>query len=192
MYCNVYTCVQLNVKPWRRSLTMGNQCSEMKATFRANPEAISTTISHSGNPQPPKLADHFQEGPTKVYILCKHNMTCVSCSCMSIRATVGNYLQGLCPSTVNRQLQGRSFIPQNQAILDRLEPYMTTNNWYHRTFSVRELNKYPKKDVATYWQCEDYPKVSLCMIMKHTLVTARTISEYKVFYTLQTIEQSVN
>ena len=29
---------------------------------------------------------------------------------------------------------------------------------YHRTFSQGELDRYPKKDVATYWQCEDYPK----------------------------------
>ena len=29
---------------------------------------------------------------------------------------------------------------------------------YHRTFSRGELGRYPKKDVATYWQCEDYPK----------------------------------
>ena len=29
---------------------------------------------------------------------------------------------------------------------------------YHRTFSPGELGRYPKKDVATYWQCEDYPK----------------------------------
>ncbi len=35
---------------------------------------------------------------------------------------------------------------------------MTTNNWYHRRFTLEELNKYPKKDIATYWQCEDYPK----------------------------------
>ena len=149
------------MKPWRRSLTMGNQCSEMKAAFRANPETISATISHSGNPQPPKLADHFQEGPTKVCILSKHN-TCKLFQYINQHYTSQLYcllLQGLCPSTVNKQLQGRSFVPQNQAILDRLEPYMTTNNWYHRTFSIRELSKYPKKDVATYWQCEDYPKV---------------------------------
>lgn len=35
---------------------------------------------------------------------------------------------------------------------------MTTNNWYHRTFGREELSCYPKKDIATYWQCEDYPK----------------------------------
>ena len=37
---------------------------------------------------------------------------------------------------------------------------MTTNNWYHRTFSKQEQSKghYPRKDVGTYWQCEDYPK----------------------------------
>ena len=68
------------------------------------------------------------------------------------------YLQELPPTAVNRQLQGKPFSPQNQAILFRNEPYMTTNDWYHRTFSKKELNEYPKKDVPTYWQCEDYPK----------------------------------
>ncbi|XP_064400587.1 stabilizer of axonemal microtubules 3-like [Halichondria panicea] len=124
------TINKLSVKPWRRPLVMGNQCSEMKGSYKAKPETISSIISHSGNPQPPMLADHFCEGPTK----------------------------GLHSSTVNKALQGRSFIPQNQAVLDRLEPYMTTNHWYHRTFSGGELKKYPKKDVATYWQCENYPK----------------------------------
>ena len=38
-------------------------------------------------------------------------------------------LQELTPSTVNRLAQGRPFVPQNQAVLDRNEPYMTTNNW---------------------------------------------------------------
>jgi len=121
---------KLNEKPWRRPLTMGYQCSEMKAQYMGQPEAISSVIPHSGNPQPPTLADHFSDGPTKE----------------------------LTPSTVNRLAQGRPFVPQNQAVLDRNEPYMTTNNWYHRTFSRGELGRYPKKDVATYWQCEDYPK----------------------------------
>ena len=68
------------------------------------------------------------------------------------------HFQDLPPTAVNQQLQGKPFIPQNQAILFRNEPYMTTNDWYHRTFSRKELNAYPKKDVPTYWQCEDYPK----------------------------------
>lgn len=124
------TINKLDAKPWRRPLTMGHQSSEMKDQFQARPEAISRVIPHSGNPQPPTLADHFTEGPTKELI----------------------------PSTVNREAKGRPFVPQNQAVLDRCEPYMTTNAWYHRTFSRRELGRYPKKDVATYWQCEDYPK----------------------------------
>ncbi len=57
---------QLNVKPWRRPLTMGHQCSEMKAEYRGRPEEIPSIIPHSGNPQPPKLADHCKDGPTKV------------------------------------------------------------------------------------------------------------------------------
>ncbi len=44
----------------------GNQCSEMRRVYRGVPETISRTISHSGNPQPPVLADHHTEGPTKV------------------------------------------------------------------------------------------------------------------------------
>ena len=35
---------------------------------------------------------------------------------------------------------------------------MTTNNWHHKKFSERELKRYPKKDAATYWLCENYPK----------------------------------
>ena len=57
---------QLDMKPWRRPLTMGHQQSEMRDQFQARPEAISRVIPHSGNPQPPTLADHFSEGPTKV------------------------------------------------------------------------------------------------------------------------------
>ena len=67
-------------------------------------------------------------------------------------------LQTLVPSTENPKGHGRSFIPQEQAVLFRNEPYMTSNNWYHRTFSKQELSGYPRRDAATYWQCEDYPK----------------------------------
>ena len=70
------------------------------------------------------------------------------------------FLQELSAATENIPLKGRQFIPRDQAVLDRLEPYMTTNNWYHRTFSKHELSRgqYPRKDVGTYWQCEEYPK----------------------------------
>ena len=64
------TTTQLNEKPWRRPLTMGHQQSEMTAQYTGEPEAISRVIPHSGNPQPPTLADHFVEGPTKVKLSC--------------------------------------------------------------------------------------------------------------------------
>lgn len=38
---------------------------------------------------------------------------------------------------------------------------MSTHQWFHQHFSPRELAGYPCKDVATYWQCEDYPKASV-------------------------------
>lgn len=124
------TVAKLAAKSCRRPLTMGNQCSEMKGQFRAEPEAISTVVATSANAQPPVLCDHFKDGPTKTLV----------------------------PSTTNLPTKGRAFVPQNQAVLDRLEPYMTSNRWFHRSFSKTELGRYPRKDVATYWQCEEYPK----------------------------------
>ena len=64
------TTTQLNEKPWRRPLTMGHQQSEMTAQYTGEPEAISRVVPHSGNPQPPTLADHFVDGPTKVKLSC--------------------------------------------------------------------------------------------------------------------------
>lgn len=61
-----HTHTQLTVKSWRKPLVMGNQCSEMKANYQGKTDTISNIISHAGNPQPPTLADHFVEGPTKV------------------------------------------------------------------------------------------------------------------------------
>ena len=60
---------QLTTKSCRRPLTMGNQSSEMKAQFRAQPEAISKVVATASNPQPPVLSDHLREGPTKVGML---------------------------------------------------------------------------------------------------------------------------
>ena len=54
-------------------------------------------------------------------------------------------------------MQGKSFTATDQAITHRHQPYLTTNHWYHRNFSKRELQNYPKKDAATYWSTEGYP-----------------------------------
>ena len=143
------TTTQLNEKPWRRPLTMGHQQSEMTAQYTGEPETISRVIPHSGNPQPPTLADHFVNGPTKVKLSCiftarLYHFTnivdailnyCIKLISLCIHGpsilhcTPPLCIQELTPSTVNRSVQGRRFVPQHQAVLDRNEPYMTTNNW---------------------------------------------------------------
>ncbi|KAL5503079.1 hypothetical protein EMCRGX_G009977 [Ephydatia muelleri] len=124
------TLEKLAAKPWRRPLTMAYQLSEMKAKYKGQVDLTSNLTPHPKQLQTATLADHFANGPTKTLV----------------------------PSTENPKGHGRSFIPQEQAVLFRNEPYMTSNNWYHRTFSKQELSGYPRRDAATYWQCEDYPK----------------------------------
>lgn len=124
------TVMNLEMKPWRRALTMGNQSSETHDRYKGKSDNIEALLSHPESLVHGSLTDHFKEGPTKE----------------------------LKPTTTISKLQGKNFKPEDQAILHRNEPYMTTNNWFHRTFTRKELNKYPKKDIVTYWQCEDYPK----------------------------------
>jgi hypothetical protein len=124
---------KLTMRPWSQSLTMGNQCTEMQDKFRGAP--VPDLLIHNQLIHPPDtvhrlLKDHYENGHTK----------------------------GLKPTTTNKSLQGQPFIPQDQAVLHRNQPYMTTNNWFHRTYGKGELGKYPKKDNATYWECENYPK----------------------------------
>ena len=42
--------------------------------------------------------------------------------------------------------------------MDLNDPYLTTTNKFHRRFTNKELDSYPRKDIATYWECEEYPK----------------------------------
>lgn len=43
-------------------------------------------------------------------------------------------------------------------MLNLNDTYLTTYGKYHRSFKPTELNDYPRKDVATYWDLEGYPK----------------------------------
>lgn len=42
--------------------------------------------------------------------------------------------------------------------MDLNDPYLTTTNKFHRRFTHKELDSYPRKDIATYWECEEFPK----------------------------------
>ena len=55
-------------------------------------------------------------------------------------------------------MRGRIFYPRDKAIMDLNDPYLTTNSKVHRPFTDKELDSYPRKDVATFWECEEYPK----------------------------------
>lgn len=57
--------LQLNEKPQRRALTMGNQTSETKAQFSSS--AVSDAdYPRERDQRPPQLAHHLEGGPTKV------------------------------------------------------------------------------------------------------------------------------
>ena len=66
--------------------------------------------------------------------------------------------QQVLPNTKNEKLRGRTFFPKDKAVMDLMDPYLTTNNKTHRRFTHQELDSFPRKDIATYWDCEEYPK----------------------------------
>ena len=66
--------------------------------------------------------------------------------------------QQLVPSTQNDKLRGRPFHVKDKGVLNLNDMYLTTTNKDHRAFKPKELNGYAKKDVPTYWECEEYPK----------------------------------
>lgn len=121
---------KLQVKPWRRPLTMGKQSSEMKSEYTARP-GVSMSRHFTSDLQPPRFRHHNNEGP----------------------------LKSLVPSTKNEELKGEKyFIPERGVLSYHSDIYLTTTQKDHRAFTKVELGKYPKKEYATFWECEDYPK----------------------------------
>lgn len=114
---------------YRKPLTMGNQCTETHEQFRAQP-GLSEPKEFVPNPQGFILSSHHSDGPSKQ----------------------------IAPTTTNEKLRGRPFYVRDKGVFDLNDPYLTTTNQHHRAFKPKELESYPKKNVATYWQCEDYPK----------------------------------
>jgi hypothetical protein len=120
---------RMSSKPWRRPLTMSNQMSETRAQFSGQPELISRVLPDN-DPQPPSLRDHFIDGVTKELV----------------------------PSTTVNRRVGQELSATTGGVLSCNQPYLTTNNRFHRRYSAPEQLGYARKDVATYWLCEDYPK----------------------------------
>lgn len=55
-------------------------------------------------------------------------------------------------------MAGRVFQPKDNEVLRNMDMYLTTNQDIHRFWNPDELNGIGKKDAATYWDLEDYPK----------------------------------
>ncbi|XP_046861470.1 uncharacterized protein LOC124454752 [Xenia sp. Carnegie-2017] len=120
----------LKVKPWRTPLTMGYQSSEMKHKYKGEPE-VTLETKFDRRFQPSVLHDHHLNGPCK----------------------------SLVRSTQNMDVSGHVFDPKDRGILSyHGDMYLTTTQHDHRAFNEEELNGYPKKNYATIWECEEYPK----------------------------------
>lgn len=117
---------------WRQPLTMGNQSSEMKAQYQNKKPEVKAEYNFDEvyHPQNFLLQDHHKEGPSKVGA----------------------------PATQNPKLQGKLFYVKDKGVLNLLDPYLSTTQRDHRFFTQGEQEAYPKKNVPTYWECEEYPK----------------------------------
>lgn len=114
----------------RLPLTMGYQTSEKSAKFvEKNPYAFTVQ-----NPAPLKgynLENHHSRGPSQQVI----------------------------GSTHNSAMSGHEYFVPDQGTFKLNDIYLTTVNKIHRKFTKHEQNGIAKKNCATYWDSENYPKV---------------------------------
>ncbi|XP_053308157.1 uncharacterized protein LOC128470312 [Spea bombifrons] len=106
-----------------------NRQSEMKAAYRGESGLPSLSEFHAG-PQPFSLEDHHNSGPS----------------------------QSIVASTENRALSGKPYYIRDKGVLALNDIYASTTTRDFRAFTAKELGSYPKKDVLTYWEAENYPK----------------------------------
>ena len=85
-------------------------------------------------------------------------------------------MQDLPPTTVNKSAEGRPVVPSQGGMMDRLEPYLTTNHCFHRYFPPEERRGYPRSDAATYWICQNYPKVCILQLKVMVYLDCQCIS----------------
>ncbi|XP_072444303.1 stabilizer of axonemal microtubules 3 [Chiloscyllium punctatum] len=120
---------KLSRRDWRTPLNMVNQTSEMKDKYTGRlPQTLDTAFK--AGPQPFNLANHHTNGPSKNIIA----------------------------STENPALAGKEYYVRDKDVLRLNDIYLTTTNKDFRAFKKEELEGFPKKDIPTYWEMEDYPK----------------------------------
>jgi hypothetical protein len=124
---------KLENRRWRPELTMGNEESEMKARYKgatSTPGVDFQDVSRIA-PQGFLLDNHHKDGPSKV----------------------GG------GSSENPALAAQEFFVNDQGILRELDPYISTTQKDHRRFLPDEQRDgYARKNQATYWACDEYPK----------------------------------
>ncbi|XP_041425558.1 uncharacterized protein LOC108696760 [Xenopus laevis] len=120
---------KLKLRAWRSPLDPASQCSEMKSEFTGR-QAQPTLANFHAGPQPFSLSNHHGSGPS----------------------------QSIIPTTENKALSGETFYIRDGGALRLNDIYASTTAWDFRAFTAKELEGYPKKDILTYWQAEDYPK----------------------------------
>ncbi|XP_055519425.1 uncharacterized protein LOC129713996 [Leucoraja erinacea] len=120
---------KLSRRDWKTPLNMVNQTSEMKDKYTGRlPQSMDTAFK--SGPQPFPLASHLTNGPTK----------------------------NIVASTENPVMAGKEFYVRDKDVLRLNDIYLSTTNKDFRAFKKTELEGIAKKDIATYWQTEDYPK----------------------------------
>ncbi|XP_051899177.1 uncharacterized protein LOC127585615 [Pristis pectinata] len=121
---------KLSRRDWKTALNMANQTSEMKDKFTGRlPQSMDTAFR--AGPQPFPLDNHLNNGPSK----------------------------NIVASTENAALAGKEYYVRDKDVLRLNDIYLSTTNKDFRAFKKEELEGFPKKDVVTFWQTEDYPKV---------------------------------
>ncbi|KAM9299408.1 stabilizer of axonemal microtubules 3 [Gastrophryne carolinensis] len=104
--------------------------SEMKSEFQGRPARSTYSTFHSG-PQPFLLENHLNQGPS----------------------------QSIVATTENKDMSGAPYYIRDNGVLNLNDMYASTTMRDFHAFTEKELQGYPKKDILTYWQAEDYPKV---------------------------------
>ncbi|XP_043939283.1 uncharacterized protein LOC122811483 isoform X1 [Protopterus annectens] len=121
---------KLSEHAWKTPLTMGHQTSEMKAKYTEQP-ALFPGATFNPGPQPFGLATHHAMEHSK-----------------NLSASMdGKSLGRPHPSYI-----------WDKPVLGLNNIYLTTTSKDIRPYKKEELEGYPKKDILTYWQSEDYPK----------------------------------
>ncbi|XP_045056151.2 stabilizer of axonemal microtubules 3 [Desmodus rotundus] len=115
---------------WCLPLITKHQCSETRAQYTGWPDLDQSATCYVG-PQPPACADHHRRGPS----------------------------QALLPWMKNPKLVSQPFTGPDRSALDRHQFYLTASARDFRAYSKKELLGYPGKDLLTYWNFEETPKV---------------------------------